>query len=170
MTLPELALSVRQPWAWAIVHGGKRIENRSWQAVNHGLKQRGPICIHAARGMTQDEYWNAADFMERIDVICPEPHLLKRGGIIGTAEVIDVVRESDDPWFFGPRGIVLANVQPVDFIPAPGALGYFRWERGGDAAPLARWMTPSLRRASQHYQPELPIDGRQALEDERITK
>ncbi len=36
------ALSVRQPWAWAIVQGLKRIENRSWPT-----RYRGPLLIHA---------------------------------------------------------------------------------------------------------------------------
>lgn len=30
MDLPEFALSIRQPWAWAIVYAGKDIENRTW--------------------------------------------------------------------------------------------------------------------------------------------
>jgi len=63
--LPMIALSVRQPWAWAIIHAGKDIENRSWQAVNHGLRQRGRIAIHAAKGMTRDEYEDAANFINR---------------------------------------------------------------------------------------------------------
>lgn len=42
MTSLDFALSVRQPWAWAIIFAGKDIENRSWQAVNHGLNQRRP--------------------------------------------------------------------------------------------------------------------------------
>ena len=25
------ALSIRQPWAWAILHAGKDIENRDWR-------------------------------------------------------------------------------------------------------------------------------------------
>ncbi|WP_409188395.1 hypothetical protein [Bradyrhizobium sp. RDM4] len=33
--LPEFALSVRQPWAWAIIHGGKDVENRSAPAVRN---------------------------------------------------------------------------------------------------------------------------------------
>lgn len=36
--LPETALSVRQPLAWAIIHCGKDIENRSWRALCHGLE------------------------------------------------------------------------------------------------------------------------------------
>lgn len=36
------ALTVRQPWAWAIAHGRKRIENRI-----RSTKHRGPLAIHA---------------------------------------------------------------------------------------------------------------------------
>lgn len=37
-------LTVRQPWAWAIVHGGKDVENRS---RNIAGGYRGPVAIHA---------------------------------------------------------------------------------------------------------------------------
>jgi hypothetical protein len=142
--LPRLALSVRQPWAWAIIHGGKDIENRTWQAVNHGLRQRGRVAIHASKGMTRDEYESASAFMLSHMVACPEPHELLRGGIIGSVEVVDVVSESGSPWFFGPRGLVLRDPQPCEFIPAVGALGYFEW-KSADASvvpPPARWMLP----------------------------
>ena len=36
MSPPNKALSVRQPWAWAIIHGGKDIENRVTRAVTMG--------------------------------------------------------------------------------------------------------------------------------------
>ncbi len=29
VTEPMLALSIRQPWAWAVIHAGKDVENRS---------------------------------------------------------------------------------------------------------------------------------------------
>lgn len=45
------AITVRQPWAWAIIHAGKDIENRSWKT-----KTRGRVAIHAASGMTHAEY------------------------------------------------------------------------------------------------------------------
>lgn len=37
------ALTVQQPWAWSIIHGGKDVENRTtlW-------RYRGPLAIHAA--------------------------------------------------------------------------------------------------------------------------
>jgi hypothetical protein len=37
-------LTVQQPWAWAIVHGGKDVENRT-QAWGY----RGPLAIHAGQ-------------------------------------------------------------------------------------------------------------------------
>ena len=142
--LPTIALSVRQPWAWAIIHAGKDIENRSWQAVNHGLRQRGRICIHAAKGMTRDEYDEAREFIDGLGYCTPAAHALLRGGVIGSVEVVDVVSKSDSPWFFGPRGLVLQKAMPCAFIPAQGALGYFRWN---PAAPSsvpqpAAWMLP----------------------------
>jgi hypothetical protein len=36
------ALTIRQPWAAAIAHGDKRIENRTWPT-----QYRGPLLIHA---------------------------------------------------------------------------------------------------------------------------
>jgi hypothetical protein len=35
-------LTIRQPWCWAIVHGGKPVENRGWN-----MKHRGPLWLHA---------------------------------------------------------------------------------------------------------------------------
>jgi hypothetical protein len=53
------AMTVQQPWAWAIIHGGKNIENRStiWS-------YRGPLAIHAGsrlsdRGMTDQRVGHA---------------------------------------------------------------------------------------------------------------
>ena len=142
--IPRLALSVRQPWAWAIIHAGKNIENRSWQAVNHGLRQRGRIAIHAAKGMTREEYEDAKETIERNAPYCPAAIGLLRGGIIGSVEVVDVVSDHKSPWFFGPRGLVLHDPEPCDFIPALGALGYFEWRRADPSIvpPPARWMLP----------------------------
>lgn len=43
-------LTVRQPWAWAIVHGGKDVENR---VRNIAGAYRGPIAIHAGLAFDQ---------------------------------------------------------------------------------------------------------------------
>lgn len=125
------ALSIRQPWAWAILHAGKRVENRDWK----GCAYRGPLLIHASKGCTRQEYSDAADFIaERryadnyLGLVVPElPPLeaLDRGGVVGVCRVIDVTTFSPDPWFFGPLGLRLGDVRPVNFIPFKGALGFF---------------------------------------------
>ncbi len=144
--LPTLALAVRQPWAWAIIHAGKPIENRGL-AFEHkrgyaGLKRR--IAIHASSGMTRAEYLEGADFMATLGVQCPNPADLIRGGIIGAVTVIDVVRRSSSPWFFGPLGLVLAQAEACEPIPCSGQLGYFGWKpSGGELTPPAKWMMPA---------------------------
>lgn len=149
--LPRFALSVRQPWAWAIIHAGKDIENRSWQSNHPSLPERGPLCIHAAQGMTQEEYANAARFMASIDVTCPPPADLWRGGIIGTVEFWTVTRKHPSPWFFGPLGLVMEKPAPCAFVPAKGELGIFAWKPcdAGEVPAPARWMLPKPQPAQQ---------------------
>jgi hypothetical protein len=140
--LPRLALSVRQPWAWGIFNG-KDIENRSIASIKHmSFHMVYRIAIHAAKGMTRAEYESARDFMASIGVTCPPAAELARGGIIGSAKVVGIVKESTSPWFFGPRGIVLADPEPCEFIPARGQLGLFDWEPAHPSIlpTPAKWM------------------------------
>jgi hypothetical protein len=160
--LPALALSVRQPWAWAIIHAGKTIENRSAGMVKHLRPVCGRRAIQAAKGMTREEYSEAAEFMRGIGIECPAARDLLRGGIIGSVDVVGVVRGSDSPWFFGPCGLVLENPQACDFMPAQGALGYFTWtECSMLAVPgPARWMLPKAEQSAgkaQGADPQIPL-------------
>lgn len=146
--LPRLALSVRQPWAWAIIHAGKDCENRGPMMLRHLPKPiERPIAIHAAKGLAKYEYESASEFMAKIGVVCPPPADLLRGGIIGAVTVTRVTKPSAPPlsrWFCGPRALMLENPQPCEFIPSVGALGYFAWE-AADASivpPPAKWMLP----------------------------
>lgn len=139
--LPIKALSIRQPWAWAIINAGKDIENRNWTT-----KFRGPFCIHAAKGMTLAEWDDAMDFIDRQFPVplaskfgrrasAVNSHEGRRGGIIGVAEIVDCVEASTSPWFMGRYGFVLENVRAVPFIPVRGALGFFDWRKNlGSAA------------------------------------
>lgn len=150
--VPELALSVRQPWAWAIIHGGKDVENRDWRRPNPGLTFRGRVAIHASSGMTRDEY--DAIFPRGAPPI-PPAHLLVRGAIVGHVQVMDIIRDPHremikSPWFHGPVGLMLAHPVAIEPIPCAGALGFFRWrDRIGDAVtPPAKWMIPRQQAAS----------------------
>jgi hypothetical protein len=143
-SIPEFALSVRQPWAWAIIHAGKDIENRSPAAIRNIGRCVGPCAIHASKGMTKEEYVDAYEFMAGIGVECPPPGELLRGGIIGRVDIDRVVSASHSPWFFGPRGLVLQNARACEFIPSVGALGLFLW-KSADASIVpapAKWMLP----------------------------
>jgi hypothetical protein len=145
--LPRLAISVRQPWAWAIIHAGKDIENRDWNQTS-GNGRRIPtgkrVCIHASQGMTRDEYVSAYDHMRDLDIMCPAPGALTRGAIIGTVQIDGSVMESRSPWFFGPLGLLLSYPLPVEPpIRAMGALGWFDWKTSDHPWPEpAKWMLP----------------------------
>lgn len=115
------AISIRQPWAFAIVELGKDVENRDWQT-----RYRGPVLIHAAKGCTVEEFNSAATFIGwdkmRYGVL---PRDYERGGIVGRAEIIDCVEHMDSRWFFGRYGFVLRNAEPLPFQPCRGQLGFF---------------------------------------------
>ena len=122
------ALSIRQPWAWLILHAGKDIENRDWPT-----RYRGPILIHASKGMTRSEYDDAeatAYGTLRLlgptsDFPLPKFNDIERGGIIGQVDLVDCVQDSTSPWFFGKYGFVLRNPKPLPFTPLKGQLGFF---------------------------------------------
>jgi hypothetical protein len=75
------ALSVRQPWAWAIIHGGKNIENRNWAPK----VRPGRIAIHSAKR------WAGDDALKTVELLVDEkmPGEFMLGWIIGTVDVID---------------------------------------------------------------------------------
>lgn len=119
------ALSIRQPWAFAILHGRKDIENRRW-----ATRFRGEVAIHASGGMTRDEVEDFRAFIDMAELGGEwldgrTVGSLPRGGVVGIATVVDCVTESRSPWFFGPHGFVLERARPVPFIPCKGALGFF---------------------------------------------
>ncbi|MDY6960283.1 MAG: ASCH domain-containing protein [Pseudomonadota bacterium] len=123
-----MALSVRQPWAWAIIYARKDIENRNWPT-----RFRGRFLVHASKGMTRDEYEDCLDTMCAISRAAPFPKgltlptfdELERGGIVGSVDLVDCVSDHSSPWFFGTYGFVLRNPEPLPFRPVRGALGFF---------------------------------------------
>lgn len=144
-----LAISIRQPWAWLILRPDvtdpiararllaagqiKTIENWNW-----ATKYRGRVLIHAAKGMTRDEYADAAMFAH---FRCGVPQVasfasLLRGGIVGAAEIVDCVNSANSPWFVGEHGFVLRDARPLPFFACRGKLGFFKPEGYQLPAPL----------------------------------
>lgn len=112
------ALTLWRPWPWAILHGGKRIENRSWAPPASIVGQ--VIALHAGKRWDDDGALTIA-LRSRCMPDDEADHPL---GIVGVARVSGFVTQSDDPWFVGPCGWTLDSVvalpQP---IPVQGAQG-----------------------------------------------
>ncbi len=108
------AITLRQPWAWAVIFAGKDVENRSWYT-----HYRGPVAIHAGMGY-------AGDAPLPRGVRAPGRADLEFGVILGVVDLVDVVEKSRSPWFGGPYGFVLANPRPLDKpIASRGRLGFW---------------------------------------------
>ena len=116
--LPRLALSIQQPWAWLTVNGLKDVENRTWPT-----KVRGKVAIHAGLQVDRAGYaWVRRNFPQ---IKLPAIDALETGGIVGLVHIVDCVDQHDSPWFFGPKGFVFADHEPLPLVPCRGRLGFF---------------------------------------------
>lgn len=133
------ALSIRQPWAWLIVHGFKPVENRTWRT-----NYRGFLLIHAGQAFDYEGYdWVRANtavgtMPSYRDFMFSGEH---RGGIVGQARLYDCTDHPDIPlagwdgrhgplsaprqWFFGPHGLWLRDAAPMPIKLMRGRLGLF---------------------------------------------
>lgn len=124
------ALTVKQPWAWALIHGGKDVENRS-----KPTKYRGQLYIHAGLSWSKEGF----DYMRENGLhIVPEG--LESGMVIGTVDVISCHHSSDceavalmsnscSQWAMADHyHWVLDNPQPIAPFPAKGMLGIWNLE------------------------------------------
>jgi hypothetical protein len=137
------AITVRQPWAWAIARAGKGVENRSRNIVG---SHRGRIAVHAALRSDTPGFQDPRiiEMMTKLhgrDWPLPAMHASK-GMIVATANLIDAHHAYDcievtvppggqwthrhcSPWADGGCWhIVLDDVAPLDDpIPCRGRLG-----------------------------------------------
>lgn len=115
------AISVRQPWAWAIMEAGKDLENRSAEIARPAW-----YYLHAGsfKGPNIEAYeMIAANAPETLPPFFDD---IKRGGIIGAFQITGWTRDSQSPWFIGPKAAEIGKAFPLPFIPCPGKLGRFR--------------------------------------------
>ena len=115
------ALSIRQPWAWAILHG-KPVENRTWTT-----RFTGPFLIHTGKKFDHVGYAWLLEHQGLLDAEIPHRDDFQLGGIVGKARIVGCVSSHPSPFFFGPWGFVLEDSEPVDFIPCRGQLGFFNF-------------------------------------------
>lgn len=157
--LPRTALSLQQPWAWAVVEGVKDVENRSAASVRLGNMHPGRIAIHSSKIMTRSDYTEAKAFMKEIGVECPPPDMLPRGCMVGAVTVEKIVRGYASPWYRGPVGLVLRDAMKLDApIAARGALGYFSWSPCDPSymPGVLPWMKPPEPKAKKAKPPLAP--------------
>jgi hypothetical protein len=128
-------LSVKAWWAWALIHGSKRVENRTWRT-----NYRGSLAIHASlnrRGFKSDR-----EFFPELPAIAD----LEFGAVIGTLELLDCIpldqldetshdagdrRYAVGPWLWitaEPRALI----RP---FPCLGHLSFFNVELPADVLP-----------------------------------
>ena len=123
------AITIQQPWAWAIAAGHKRVENRTRRT-----NVRGMIAIHAG----QSNAWMAGGLEFLIQQGLSVPHDLTVGAVVALAELVDCAESPEpgcylrgvelvrDPFAFGPWCYVLANVRPLKKpIACRGQRGWF---------------------------------------------
>lgn len=124
---PMKALTVHQPWAWAIAVGLKPIENRTW-APRGQLSPGDRFAIHAgrARGELGDlafvrelavRVGRGAEVPRDLD----DPRLVRGavvavatyGGVVTNQAAADLVRPGAGEWYAGEVGWVLRDVVPL---------------------------------------------------------
>lgn len=136
--LPTRAISLWAPWAWAILHAGKDVENR-------GLgfpKVTGPVWIHASLWPGTRKPLNAAqqhelrdEFRAMVQKSGRDREQIKpctlgeidswRGKIVGSVTITGHVRYSKSVWFVPESlGLTLADAKALhEPVAAVGAQG-----------------------------------------------
>ena len=131
-----LCLSIRQPYAWAIVEGVKRIENRSWKTAH-----RGRILIHAGISPAEIHGTRPADWQAKgMPTLDSFDKLAYRGFILGSVRIVDIVpvekinpflRENHGQKHFASGPLCWLLADPIKFtspIPMLGKLSLFQVE------------------------------------------
>lgn len=137
-----LALTVWQPWAWALAAGHKPIENRGWAPPKATIGK--PIAIHAAKRYDMEAALHikrthglivppevtfsaiiAVGILDRLVHMSDVSAWAREVGRIGAAPY-DEDNDSydpmwDNPWFSGEVGWVFRDVVQIEPVPCRGA-------------------------------------------------
>src|SRR5690242_12489283 len=106
------ALVIKQPWCWLIANGLKDIENRKWFTA-----YRGPVLLLASKSLDAScfrlEHLFPMHRYEPVYAQMPQfAEQYKRGGIVGIADLVDVVTKSASRWYVpGQYGFVFENAR-----------------------------------------------------------
>lgn len=144
-------ITIKDPWAQAIVYGTKRIENRKW-APKSSISVGDAIGIHVANSVDKD----AIEYLRETGMYSYSKRRHHPGHIIGIGTYAGaygegdfgylenscpykdkLIRIGDDLWFNGPNGLVIEKVWQLNNpIPAKGKLGI--WKKSVDVVDIQR--------------------------------
>lgn len=141
------AISLWQPWCWAILCLGKDVENRTWST-----RHRGPLVLHAAQRRPTiaecESFLALAQSCVGTDELSarlfdlPNGHRrpiqalrsLPRGGVVGRVEVVGCTKFAESPWAFSDQyQWLIRNPQRLPFVPVKGQRGFFNVEQNAAA-------------------------------------
>lgn len=162
------ALTIQQPWAWAVAAGGKDIENRTW-----GSAVGGPLAIHAGKAR-DDAAGDHPLIVEAFGRVFPLPPKwptdaerdefarrwdspasrawAARGAVVAVADVAGLCLAGEDvewcecgPWAVpGQVHWQLGNVRLLDRpVPARGAQGLWTLPADVEAAVREQLAVPA---------------------------
>lgn len=118
------ALSVKPPYAQAIIVGEKDVENRSWAPPERVIGSW--IAIHASGNLREDDVRDCQSLAPNVRALRSEQ--LPRFAIIGVARVASYSRTSKSRWY--NAGSIAWNIDDVVAIrkpiPVKGKLGLWR--------------------------------------------
>lgn len=143
------ALTIWQPWAWAIGAGLKLVENRDWLPRAHQLMPGDDFAIHAAvRPVSREDYATMRHYARLSRPSAEVPPMSSHcfgatyglGRVVAIATFAGIARRREDlpeeqrPWFVGKYGWVLKNVRQLNLGSAPAVRGQQGlWVLHGDA-------------------------------------
>lgn len=129
---PWKCLSIRQPYAWAVIKGAKDVENRDWR-----YNYQGRLYIHAS---LKEEAERIDEVVARVAKHLGIPvaraladyhrHVEKsRGAIFGSVTMFGCAVSFDSEWFHGPFGFLFRDPRPLKKpIPAKGRPRIFEFK------------------------------------------
>lgn len=130
------ALTVWQPWAWAIGAGIKRVENRDWVPNWKLVKTGDDIAIHGGMHAPTRDDMHAFRLAARGHLGVPTSSDAQelgttygRGRIVAIVTFTGIARAKADlpedqvPWWVGKYGWLFSNVRQLNLTNAPKVLG-----------------------------------------------
>lgn len=118
------ALTLKQPWLYAIEHLGKRVENRSW-AIPFNLRGQW-IALHAGKANQRAEWVKVFEIHGEMPPFNLTFGAVTSVAMFGSSILTDShrLRPSKQKWFFGPKGWLITDLLLLEEpLPCRGMLG-----------------------------------------------